>query len=312
MSTRETDSRSETNRSFEEVARHSSEMRETHDLEEREPQVIEREIDATRADMRATLEALERRFSFDRLVDMTVGRIRARGGEFAGNLTDAATQNPMPLLLTSIGLGWMMLTGRRGSRGSNATSYRSEWQDRSSADQSKGQWADERGGAIREGIDNVRERAGRAVDQVHGAMDSTRDTLKQAADSTRETWRQAADSSRETFEQTTESLRSGATRAFELTRERAGMARERVDRLLHEQPLMLGALGLAAGAIIGALLPTSEQEDRYLGEMRQKAVKDVARKSRARFESALDGVTRSDSDRESGDEGSAERPSRPH
>jgi ElaB/YqjD/DUF883 family membrane-anchored ribosome-binding protein len=319
MSTRETDSRSETDRSFEEVARHSSEMRETRDLEEREPQVIEREIDATRADMRATLEALERRFSFDRLVDMTVGRIRARGGEFAGNLTDAATQNPMPLLLTSIGLGWMMLTSRRGSRGGNETSYGSEWKDRSSADQWKGQWADERGGAIREGIENVRERAGRAVDQVHGVVDSTRDTLKQAADSTRETWRQAADSSRETFEQTTESLRSGAeslrsgaTRAFEVTREQAGMARDRVDRLVHEQPLMLGALGLAAGAIIGALLPTSEHEDRYLGEMRNKAVKDVARKSRARFESALDAVTSSESDRASGDEGSEGRPSRPH
>src|SRR5690348_16316730 len=141
MSTRETDSRIETtNRSFEEVARQSSK---TRDVEEREPQVIEREIDATRADMRATLEALERRFSFDRLVDMTVGRVRARGGEFAGNLTDAATQNPMPLLLTAIGVGWMMLTSRRGSRGGNSTSYGSEWKDGSSA---KDQWADDHGG----------------------------------------------------------------------------------------------------------------------------------------------------------------------
>ena len=36
---------------------------------DREPESIEREIDATRADMRATLEALEHRFSFDRLID---------------------------------------------------------------------------------------------------------------------------------------------------------------------------------------------------------------------------------------------------
>jgi len=295
MSTSETDG----GRSFEEVARRSGEMREASELEDREPQVIEREIDATRADMRATLEALERRFSFDRLVDMTVGRIRARGGEFAGNLTDAATQNPMPLLLTSIGLGWMMLMSRRGSRGGNATPYENQWKDQS---------ADDRGGALR-------ERAGRAADQVHGAMDSTRETLKQAADSTRETWRQAADSSRETIEQTAESVRSGATRAVEITREQAGMARERVDRLLHEQPLMLGALGLAAGAIIGALLPTSEQEDRYLGEMRDKAVKDVAQKSRARLKTALDQVAPSSSAerRNAGDEGSRSRPaSRPH
>jgi len=293
MSTSETDS----GRSFEEVARHSSEMREareTRDREGREPQVIEREIDATRADMRATLETLERRFSFDRLVDMTVGRIRARGGEFAGNLTDAATQNPMPLLLTSIGLGWMMLMSRRGTR-SNAQSY----SDR---------WSDDRSGTIGERMGermgNVRERAERAADQVQGAMDSTRETLKQAAES-----------SRETIEQTAESVRSGATRAFEMTREHAGVARERVDRLLHEQPLMLGALGLAAGAIIGALLPSSEHEDRYLGEMRDKAVKDVAQKSRARIETALDQVAPSPSAerRNAGDEDSRGRPaSRPH
>src|SRR6185503_5262535 len=223
----------------------------------------------------------------DRLVDMTVGRIRARGGEFAGNLTDAATQNPMPLLLTSIGLGWMMLMSRRGSRGGNATPYENQWKDQS---------ADDRGGALR-------ERAGRAADQVHGAMDSTRETLKQAADSTRET-----------IEQTAESVRSGATRAVEITREQAGMARERVDRLLHEQPLMLGALGLAAGAIIGALLPTSEHEDRLLGEVRDKAVKDVAQKSRAGLENALDQVAPSATAerRNAGDEDSRGRPaSRP-
>jgi len=290
MSTSETDS----GRSFEEVARHSGETREARELEDREPQAIEREIDVTRADMRATLEALERRFSFDRLVDMTVGRIRARGGEFAGNLTDAATQNPMPLLLTSIGLGWMMLMSRRGSR-SNAQSY----SDR---------WSDERSGSIGERMGermgNVRERAGRAADEVQGAMDSTRETL-----------RQAADSSRETIEQTAESVRSGATRAFEITREQAGMARERVDRLLHEQPLMLGALGLAAGAIIGALLPTSEHEDRLLGEVRDKAVKDVAQKSRAGLENALDQVAPSATAerRNAGDEDSRGRPaSRPH
>src|SRR5262245_5525373 len=153
MSTSETD-----NRSFEEVARQSREMR---DLEDREPRIIEREIDATRADMRVTLEALERRFSFDRLVDMTVGRIRARGGEFAGNLTEAATQNPMPLLLTSIGLGWMMLASRGGARASGS-SYSS------SANYEYGEGA----GALREGARSLSERAGKIVDRAGQAAES--------------------------------------------------------------------------------------------------------------------------------------------
>src|SRR5688572_2202520 len=126
---------------FEDVARRD--LRDGDD--EREPQAIERNIDATRADMRATLEALERRFSFERLIDMTVGRIRERGGEFAGNLTDAATQNPMPLLLTSIGLGWMMLASRRASHGNGAY------------DSSSGDYGYRDGtGTLREGSRNLR------------------------------------------------------------------------------------------------------------------------------------------------------------
>ena len=244
MSTIETD----TNRSFE-----------TKDVDEdREPQAIEREIDATRADMRATLEALERRFSFDRLVDLTVGRIRERGGEFAGNLTDAATQNPVPLLLVSVGVAWLMLTSRHGTREDDSDSYSTS-------------------PGYRERMANVRNRAAHAVDTAYGAVSSTRDTLKHAAES-----------SRDTIGQTAESLRDSASRAASIAREQVDYARGGVDRLLHEQPLLLGALGLAAGALMGALLPTSEHEDRFLGEARDKTVKNVADKGRALYDTARD------------------------
>jgi hypothetical protein len=252
--------------------------------DDREPRAIERDIDATRADMRATLEALERRFSMDRLIDMTVGRIRARGGEFATNLTDAATQNPMPVLLTSIGLAWMMLgSGRRDAR-----SYDASYADDGESMMSRA------GGRMRGAADKVRG----AADRMRGAAGSTRETLQHAAESSREALHSATQASRETFDHTAESLRggaeslrSGATRAAAATREHAQHARASMDRMLEEQPLMLGVFGLAAGAIIGALLPTTEQENRLLGEVRDKAVKGVAREGRARFEAAREHAT---------------------
>jgi ElaB/YqjD/DUF883 family membrane-anchored ribosome-binding protein len=303
MTTSETD----TSRRLEEERR----LHAQRELDDGDAETIERNIDATRADMRATLEALERRFSFDRLVDLTVGRIRERGGAFAGNLTDAATENPLPLLLTSIGVGWMMLASRRGGRGNGSAHYST---------------SDGHGG-LGERVRNARDRAAYAADRVHGAAESTRDTLRQAADSSRDalrsasdSWRNAAESSRETFEHTAESLRSGAGRAAEATREQFEHARARVDRLLDEQPLMLGALGLAAGAIIGALLPTTEHEDRFLGEARDKVIKDVAQKSRAGVEAAREKVAEytpssiGNSGEDSGSEQSTSRPqtSRPH
>jgi ElaB/YqjD/DUF883 family membrane-anchored ribosome-binding protein len=272
MSTNETDA----GRRVEDEGRRFAEQRE---LEEREPQVIEQRIDATRADMRATLEALERRWSVDRLIDVTVGRIRERGGEFAGNLTDAATQNPVPLLLTGIGLGWMILTSRRGAR----------------SDYSRP--------AAHERTAHLRERAAHAADTVHGAMESTRESVKHAAES-----------SRETLEQTAESLRSGASRAAAATRDQVDHARARMDRLLDEQPLMLGAFGLVAGAIIGALLPTSEHEDRWFGEARDKALKSVAQNTRARYEAAREHAGTYSAPGGNGADAADERPAarRPH
>ena len=245
-----------------------------------EAAAIERDIDATRADVRATLAALERRLSFDRLVEMTVGRIRERGGEFAGNLTDTATQNPVPVLLTSIGLGWMMLMSRRGN-GANASG--------------------EPGRASR-----ARARAAEAMNGVGERFHDATARVQEAGAHLHE----AVDSSRETLSERAESMRAGASHAAAAAREQVDSARERMDRLLQEQPLMLGALGLAAGALIGALLPTTEAEDRFIGDVRDKAVKNVARASRTRFEAARENAA-SYSAPGSRDQ-DAERPSRPH
>jgi hypothetical protein len=243
MSTSETD----VNRNLE------NERRAYAEQADREPYAIERDIDATRADMRATLEALERRFSFDRLVDLTIGRIRERGGQFAGNLTDAAAENPMPLLLTSIGLGWMMLTSRRGPS------------DRSYAHDSG---------------PGARQRMADAADSMRGAADTVRG---------------AADSVRGAAAATSDTVRGGAARVATATREHVEDARVRMERMLDEQPLLLGALGLAAGAIVGALLPTSEHENRLLGEARAAAAAKVARTSRARREAAREQTQREES-----------------
>lgn len=223
-----------------------AEARRYSDLDDRDPRAIERRIDATRSDMRATLLALERRLSFDRLMELTIGRVRDRGGEFAGNLTDAATQNPVPMLLTSIGLGWMMLTNRGG--GGSRASY------------STSDLADKASGAA----ERMHGAASGAAESVHGAMDATRETLEHSA----------------------ESLRGSASRAATATREQVDYARQRMDRLLEEQPLVLGAIGLAAGAILGAWLPTTEHEGRLLGDVRDKAVRNVTQQSRSRYEAA--------------------------
>jgi ElaB/YqjD/DUF883 family membrane-anchored ribosome-binding protein len=226
--------------------------------EERDPADIERDLDATRSELRATLEALEKRLSVDRLVEMTVGRVRERGGQFAGNLGEAIAANPVAILLASVGLGWMMLDRRREApRRAVGDEYGSAGSAFDSA---------------KETFDSAKGTVGAAVgamsDRMHGAIDTSRDTMARARDS--------------------------MNRARDTMGEAAATARDRIehahvsfDRMLEEQPLVLGAIGLAAGALIGALLPASETENRWLGEAREGAVKTAANAAREEVDAVV-------------------------
>ena len=77
-------------------------------------------------------------------------------------------------------------------------------------------------------------------------------------------------SARHRVSETSDQLWQGARDAGD----RASYYGRRVRRgffdTLHEQPLVLGALGLAAGAAIGAALPATEKEDEWLGDSRDR------------------------------------------
>ncbi|MFC4311531.1 DUF3618 domain-containing protein [Steroidobacter flavus] len=55
-------------------------------------------------------------------------------------------------------------------------------------------------------------------------------------------------------------------------RRRTRYARSRLDRAMHEQPFTLGALALAAGALIGAVLPMSRYENKWVGPVHDEAI----------------------------------------
>ena len=73
----------------------------------KDPATLEREIDQTRANMDRTLGALERKFSPGQLLDQAMEFARENGGEFANNLGRSVKENPVPALLTAVGIAWM-------------------------------------------------------------------------------------------------------------------------------------------------------------------------------------------------------------
>lgn len=207
---------------------------------QREPEEIEAEIMRVRRDMDDTLSAIEQRLTTDRLMEQGFAYLRQSGArEFVSNLGTSVKENPLSVSLVGIGLAWLMLSGRRPSE---AALYET--------------------GAEASGI---RERAAEGLSRVSDTATAAKERMSEVARSAGQKWSDT---------RTTASYR--ARRAMESTRRQAQRARQGFDYMLHEQPLALGAIGLAIGAAIAAAMPRTRQEDEMMGEARERLAQRAA------------------------------------
>ncbi|SFH27680.1 DUF3618 domain-containing protein [Modicisalibacter xianhensis] len=79
--------------------------------ERRSPDEIEEEIRQTREELDDTLHELEDRLSPKYFVDSAYNHVRNGGAnEFLSNLGNTIKQNPFPVLLIGVGIGWLMMS----------------------------------------------------------------------------------------------------------------------------------------------------------------------------------------------------------
>ena len=203
---------------------------------------IERDIERTRSRIEMRAAQLEERLSPGQWMDRAMERIRGgSANEFVTNLGRDVRDNPLPLLLTGVGIAWLMRTdNRRGEARFDYDDY--DGSDKSSVSDSMKHGAER----VREGAEHLRDKASRMGSRISEGARSGRDHLKDAS----------------------HSIGDGMERVT------AGW-----NRMLDEQPLLLGLLGLAAGAAIAAALPPTETEDDWMGETADDAKLLAARKS---------------------------------
>jgi ElaB/YqjD/DUF883 family membrane-anchored ribosome-binding protein len=222
-------------------------MTETSNLREdaqKDPDTLEREINQTRARMNQTLGALERRLTPGQIVDEAMGLFREHGRDFAANLGTSIKENPVPAMLAAVGIGWMILAPKRPSWPSSAYGHYADYDPN-----------DE--GSVGGVDESIKSKMADAGEKVRGGAIGARDRIG-------ESWTSSKDAVMGRMSQT-----AGMAQA------QANRAREGFNTLLEEQPIILGALGLAVGAAIGAMLPSTEQEDRLLGPARDKTFSQI-------------------------------------
>lgn len=217
------------------------------------PEQLEREIDEERAHIRHTLDALEGKLSpgeiFDRVLDYT----RRNGGEFSRNLVDAVTHNPIPVLMTAVGISWMLYQQNRSEpsyqTGGNGWDY---GEAGLGSDAGAGEGMKDKAAHLKDSAMNAKQRAG---DKIHRAS---------------------------------EGIRERTDRIRHSTQTQAQRVSQGFNHMLEDQPLALGALGIAIGALLGGSLPSTRWEDRKLGEASDRVTDKVKQTAERTYEKAAE------------------------
>jgi hypothetical protein len=275
-------------------------MSSTTDPGSRSAAEIEREVEQTRAGLTNTLDELRERASPGQLFEQALDYARSSGGnEFVRNLGTSVRDNPLPLLLIGAGIGWLMMSG--GNRAGGPTSATAASPGRSIGSRSIGTgstrvrvYGDDAGsggsmtgraaatmGAAR---DSVAGAADQAIDKVGQAYHSVADVAGSATDSVRDAAGAVADSLRGAAASVTGSGQGMQARVDDV----GDQARQGVTWLMREQPLVLGAIGVALGAAVGALLPGTEAEDRLMGQTRDTVADQVQSTAQQGYERLKD------------------------
>ena len=245
----------------------------------KDPATLEREIDQTRANMDQTLGALERKFSPGQLLDQAMGFARENGGEFANNLGRSVKENPVPAILTAVGIAWMVASSNR-PRSWTADAYDERFTRNDFNSVDFDQEVTEGDASDDDEKEGLTEKAQRVKASAEGTLTEAGQRVKSAAERTRQK-----------LAGTKDTMSAGLRRTSGTAQVQTQRVREGFNSLLSEQPLLLGALGIAVGAAIGAALPATEQEDRLFGSVRDKTLSEVKQRGAESFEQVREKAT---------------------
>lgn len=230
---------------------------------QKSPETIEREIDEQRAHISHIVDALGSKFTPGQMLDQALTLVKGNGSEFFGNLGATVRNNPVPTVLTTVGLCWLMLGQNHPPR----VGYRV------GPDQNSSGWAE----GLADGLGSAREHLHSTSDSLRDGFHHLKDKAAHLADDLGANARHARHSARETRERLSQGSQDLG---------------DQFSRLLKEQPLMMAAAGIALGAMLGAALPATATEQRVMGRTSADLADKARRTAREGYETVRDTVSK--------------------
>ncbi|MHC8305799.1 DUF3618 domain-containing protein [Pseudomonas sp. PB3P13] len=244
---------------------------------EKSPEDIEREIDAQRESIGNIVDALESKFTPGQMFDQAMGMMQNNGTTFLTNLGTSVRNNPVPAVVTSVGLLWLMMSQNRPPAARHVY--------RTGPDQDRmGQWAD----GLSDGVDSARDRMHQTADSLKGGYQSVKDKAAHLADNLSS----ATDSLSHTAHDVSDRISHTAHDVSDRVARSTQQMGTQFNQLLRDQPLVVAAAGIALGALLGAALPSTRTEQRYMGKTSADLADKVKQQAREGMEVVRDTVTK--------------------
>jgi uncharacterized protein YjbJ (UPF0337 family) len=217
---------------------------------DRRTREIQGEIASTRAEMSETIDALQEKLRPSNIVSDATERVKTATSERVRGMADRASgtaqgvmqearHNAIPALMIGAGVAWMLIDRSRHQRDRHYE--HAEWSEYSSP----------RYGAYGTNYgtnEEYYEASGRYGEGEYGQGRS---------------W---------TGQRSTEGMSRWARNAGSEARHTARRAQNGLQRMMNDNPLLVGAAAMLVGAAIGASLPETEKENEWMGETRDSII----------------------------------------
>lgn len=191
---------------------------------------LQERIHETRDQLQSTVEELQQRFSPAEMTRQSVDYLKREGGGAARKAVDTVQSHPVAFGLMGAGLAWLLFAPSNSHRSAKQSADTVNTED----------------------------------DEIGGFGDDP------YADAEQRRTRSGAPLRRHDGSAQQSSLQRGVRNAGRMIRETSSSVGECVSHTVQTRPLASAAAGVAAGALVAALLPPTEFENRLLGETREQ------------------------------------------
>jgi len=223
-----------------------------------------------------------------------------KANRWSSSLTETIKQNPVPAAMIGIGLGWLFMKGSDSGARHNEYHYypdsegnyrlytSDEWNGPYYEEHSRSRVGgaahamQERAGEMASSVtgtarsaahtvaDTASSAAGTVADTARSAASTVADTASSAAGAVADTARSAAHTVADTARSVQHTTREQANYLANQAQAQVRYAKTEFQYLMETNPLALGVVAVAAGAIIGLMLPRTQTEDHLMGETRDR------------------------------------------